>query len=209
MKKIMVLIAAGILALAACGNDEEALQDFYNEFQETVSIEEDIEDITNDFNDLEAERTEMQQSLSAADLDELAALSSDLVDNTDERMDLLEEEASVMAESREAAEASSGAIDDISDEEYANEAQSLIDRANDRYDAHEELMTQFTSTLEKEREVFEYLGTGDVSQSEIDEEINDLGEEYDTLNTLQEDYSEKTQNVNEVKSGIRDTISDD
>ena len=209
MKRITALILGLVFILSACNNEIDELETFYVKFQETLDVESEISEISDDFNRLENRRGQIQEDLSTAERSELNEMSESLAENTSERLELINEESSVMEESRTAAEESEELIGDISNEDYRQQAEALIAAADDRYAKHGELMESFKNVLGSEEELFEYLqGDENLSQDDIDDQINTLNEEYDRLTALQEEYSTATDRLNEVKREVYEILDE-
>src|SRR5699024_10565458 len=107
-----------------------------------------------------------------------------------------------MEESKAVDEEAEVLVEDISNEDYRQQADALISAADDRYAKHGELMEAFKSVLNGEEELFEYLQDEDLNQDDIDDHINTLNEEYDGLSVLQEEYATATDRLNEVKNEV-------
>ena len=203
MRKIAGFMMAGLIfILGACSSEMDELEDFYMEFQETLEIEEEIRDISSDYNALENERGQIQDNLSTAERSELTEMGEALEANTEERLGLIRAEEAVMAESEEkAAEAAEG-IEDIDNEEYRRHAEGLITAADERYDVHGDLMGVFERVLDKEMGLFEHLQSEELSQDTIDDRINTLNEEYEALTEMQDEFATATERLNEVKNEV-------
>jgi len=206
MKKLLAGLMLAVVMVAGCSSEEDELTDFYNAFQETVEVEKEIEPLTEEFNSLEEEKSELQQSLEDTSRDELPDISAQLVENTESRIEQLDAEASVMEDSRNAMESSRQYVEEISNESYKEKAQSLIDSMESRFTAHGETISSYKSVLEGEKEVFEYLGGEDISQDEVDQRLNSLNEEYQTVEDNTSAFSEETDKVNDIKQEIEELI---
>src|SRR5699024_10528180 len=132
----------------------DELETFYVKFQETLDVESEISEISDEFNRLESRRGEIQEELSAAERSELSDMSESLAENTAERRELIEQEAAVMEESEAVAEESEELIENISNEEYRQQAEALIAAADERYTTHAKLMESFNDVLNSEEELF-------------------------------------------------------
>lgn len=206
MKKLLGSLLIFSVVLAGCSSDEDELKDFYNAFQETVQVEKEIGDVTAGFDELETEKADLQESLETASREELPEISADLVDNTDARVAQLDEEVSIMAESRNRMEAAEQYISEISNETSQEQAQSLVDAMEERYSAHGEMIGSYKLVLESESSIFEYLGEEDISQDEVDERLNNLNEEYQQVQEDAQTFSDQTESVNEIKKEIEARI---
>ncbi|HIW11741.1 MAG TPA: YkyA family protein [Candidatus Salinicoccus stercoripullorum] len=206
MRKMIAGLGLAVLFVAGCSSDEDELLDFYNAFQETVEVEKEIETVSEEFNSLENEKGELQESLQDASEEELPEISSELVENTDARIDQLDAEAGVMGESRSSMETSTQYIEEISNETNRDKAESLVEVMDARYQTHGDMIESYKSVLESEKEVFEYLGEEDVSQDEVDERLNSLNGQYEKVEETSAAFSEETGKVNELKKEIEDLI---
>lgn len=206
MKKMLGSLLIFSVVLAGCSSDQDELLDFYNAFQETVEVEKEIENVTAEFDELEAEKAELQQSLESATREELTEISGQLVENADARIAKLDEEVAIMGESRNRMEASKQYISEISNESNREKAQSLVDAMDERYLAHGDMIGSYKTVLESEKDIFEYLGEEDISQDEVDERLNNLDEEYQQVQEDAQTYSEQTENVNQIKQEIESLI---
>ncbi|WP_411843947.1 YkyA family protein [Salinicoccus sp. HZC-1] len=208
MKKLITGLALTIVMIAGCSSDEDELTDFYNAFQETVEVEKDIESVSQEFNSLESEKAELQGSLENATREELPEISSQLVDNTEARIEQLDAEVAIMEDSRSRMESSKQYIEEISDESNRKKAESLVNAMDARYQAHGEMIGSYKSVLESEKQIFEYLGEEDISQDEVDEQLNSLGEEYQKVEEKADAFEEETAKVNEIKKEIEELIKE-
>lgn len=203
MKKITGLMMASMFfILAACSNEMDELENFYVEFQETIDIESEIGDISEEYNLLEQERGQIQENLSTADRGELSEMGADLVDNTNARLGLINDEQEVMEASETQAMEAADEIENIGNEDYRQQAEALIAAADERYEAHTDLMDMFGTVLDSEIVLFEHLQTEDLSQDTIDDRINTLNEEYEGLSEQQDAFATATERLNEVKDEV-------
>src|SRR5699024_10902854 len=132
MKRIAALILGLVFILTACNNEIDELETFYVKFQETLDVESEISDISDEFNRLENRRGQIQEDLSAAERSELSDMSESLAENTAERQELIDQETAVMEESKAVAEEAEALVEDISNEDYRQQADALISAADDR-----------------------------------------------------------------------------
>lgn len=206
MKKMIAGLVLAMMVTAGCSSDEDELLDFYNAFQKTVEVEKEIETVSEEFDSLESEKGELQESLENASREELPEISAQLVENTDARIEQLDAEVAVMGDSRSRMETSRQYIEEISNGSNREKAESLVEAMDARYKAHGDMIGSYKAVLESEREIFEYLGEEDVSQDEVDERLNSLSEEYQQVEENAAAFGEETEKVNEIKKEIEDVI---
>ncbi|AKG73652.1 YkyA family protein [Salinicoccus halodurans] len=206
MKKMIAGLVLAMMVTAGCSSDEDELLDFYNAFQKTVEVEKEIETVSEEFDSLESEKGELQESLENASREELPEISAQLVENTDARIEQLDAEVAVMGDSRSRMETSRQYIEEISNGSNREKAESLVEAMDVRYKAHGDMIGSYKAVLESEREIFEYLGEEDVSQDEVDERLNSLSEEYQQVEENAAAFGEETEKVNEIKKEIEDVI---
>lgn len=206
MKKFILLLCSAALFLSACGNDESELNDFYDDFTSSLSEEQELAELNEQYNELEGSKAALQEELNNADIKELNSVSEELQTNTAERLELLEEERTLIADSNEAFEDAREAAADISNEEYKKEADSLVTAMNARFDAHKTMTDTYTEALEAEQALFEYLGEEDITQDTVDEHLNKIAEYSEPINKASENFAAETEKINQLKGEIEQIL---
>lgn len=207
MKKIVFLIATMTLVLVGCGDNKEEYRAFYTELETPINVESDIQEISSEYDTLEAEKREYQQEVNTADRERLSELSTVLLENTDERTTLIEDERAIMDESEASLEELRTLSDSIPVEDYQADASELIELMEARYVAHEDMQASIETMLEKERELFSTYGNEDLTQEQIDALLEELSGMYAEVNEASEAYHEATSAVNQQRSSILDTLN--
>lgn len=206
MKNFILLLGSAVLFLSACSNAESELNDFYDEFTGSLGEEQGLAELNEQYNQLEGAKAALQEELNNADIEEINSISEKLQTNTDERLQLLEEERSLIADSNEAFEDARAAAENISKEEYKKEADSLVSAMNARFNAHGTMTDTYTEALETEQALFEYLGEEDITQDTVDEHLNKIAEYSEPINEAAESFSAETQKVNQLKGEIEQIL---
>ena len=208
MKKFSIALMGMLLFLSACNNAESELNDFYDDFSKSLSEESDLADVNEQYNELEKEKADLQNELNEANLEEINDLSPQLIENTEERQSLLDEEAEMVNKAKETFEDTKETAEDISDESYKNEADSLIAAMDARFAAHEALNQTYTDALESETALFEYLGEDEVTQEVIDEHLNEIASFSEPMSQASQDFSKETEKVNQIKAEIESILEE-
>lgn len=206
MKKFSILLLGALLFLSACSNAKSELNDFYDDFTQSLTEEKDLADINEEYNTLESEKSELQEQLNDANLEEINNISPDLIENTEQRLELLDEESEMMASAKEAFEDAKTSVEEISDESYKQEAESLVQSMAARFEAHETLNNTYKEALASEMELFEYLGEEEVTQDVIDEHLNQIAEYSEPINGASSTFTEETEKVNQIKTEIEQIL---
>lgn len=206
VKKFIVLLGGAALFLSACSNAESELNDFYDAFTGSLTEEKGLGELNEQYNELEGSKASMQEELNNADIKEINSISEELQTNTAERLELLEEERGLIADSDEAFEDAREAAEDISNEEYKKEADSLVTAMNERFDAHKTMTDTYTEDLQAEDALFEYLGNEDIAQDEVDEHLNKIAEYSEPINEASERFASETEKINQLKSEIEQIL---
>lgn len=206
MKKIILLLICPVLFLTACNNAETELNDFYGKFSDSLATEQELVSLNENYNALESTKAELQEELNNATIEEINSVSQNLLDNTDERLALLEEEKELMASSNEAFNEAREAAENISDEDYKQEAESLVNAMDNRYDAHENLTHTYVEALESEKTLFEYLTKEDITQDTVDEHLNTIAEYNEPIDEALSSFSAETERINQLKTGIEQIL---
>ena len=206
MKKFILLLGSAALFLSACSNAESELNDFYDEFTGSLGEEQGLAELNEQYNELEGTKASLQEELNNADIEGINGISEELQTNTKERLELLEEERALIADSNEAFEDAREAAEDISNEEYKKEADSLVAAMNARFDAHETMTDTYTEALEAEQMLFEYLGEAEITQDTVDEHLNKIAEYSEPINEASESFATETEKINQLKGEIEQIL---
>ncbi len=207
MKKIVLLISLMTVILVGCGDNKEEYRAFYTALETPINIESEIQEISTQYDALETEKSDYQNEVNTADRTRLAELSTLLLDNTSERAELLEEERAIMAESEGSLSEIRTLADSIPVEEYQNDANELVELMEARYTAHEEMQTAIEEMLATEESLFETYANETLSQDDIDVLLEELSEDYISVNESSEAYHGATSAVNQQRSEIMNTLN--
>ena len=207
MKKIIFLITMMTVILVGCGDNKEEYRAFYTALETPINIESDIQEISGQYDALEAEKSEYQEEVNTADRTRLAELSNLLLENTSEREVLINEERAIMTESEESLAEIRTLADSIPVEEYQAEANELIELMEARYSAHDDMQSSIEAMLETETQLFETYASDALTQDDIDALLEDLSEHYIAVNENSENYHAATSAVNQHRSDIMDTLN--
>ena len=206
MKKLILMLGGAALFLSGCSNAESELNDFYDEFTGSLSEEKGLAELNEQYNELEGAKASLQEELNNADIEEINSISEELQSNTEERLGLLEEERELIADSNEAFEDAREKAEEISNEEYKKEADSLVASMNARFDAHETMTDTYTEALGAEQALFEYLGEEEITQDAVDEHLNKIAEYNEPINEASETFSAETEKINQLKGEIEQIL---
>lgn len=206
MKKFSLLFLGALLFLSACSNAESELNDFYEDFTGSLDEEQNLAEINEEYNALESEKSDLQEQLNEANLEQINSISPELIENTEQRLALLDEETEMMTDAKKAFEPARESVEEISDETYKQEAESLIQAMDARFSAQESLNNTYKEALAAEMELFEYLGDEEVTQDVIDEHLNQIAEYSEPLNEASSSFTEETEKVNQIKAEIEQIL---
>ena len=113
MKKFLLFIAGSALFLSGCSNSESELNDFYDEFAASLSEEEGLGELNEQYNTLEGEKAALQEELNEASIEDINNISSELTENTEQRLELLQEESTLIESSNEVFDSARDAAENI------------------------------------------------------------------------------------------------
>lgn len=207
MKKIVLLITFMTVILVGCGDNKEEYRAFYTELETPINIESDIQELSTQYDALESEKSDYQEEVNTADRTRLSELSELLLNNTSERVQLVEEERMIMTESEESLNEIRTLAESIPVEEYQSDANELVELMEARYTAHDEMQTAIEAMLSTEQELFETYANETLSQDDIDALLEELSEHYLAVNEASEAYHTSTSAVNQQRSDIMDTLN--
>ena len=206
MKKFLLFIAGSALFLSGCSNAESELNDFYDEFAASLSEEEGLGELNEQYNTLEGEKAALQEELNEASIEDINNISSELTENTEQRLELLQEESTLIESSNEVFDSARDAAENISNEEYKKQADSLITSMDARYDARGSMTDTYTEALNAEQALFEYLGEEDITQDTVDEHLNTIAEYNEPISEATERFASETEKINQLKGEIEQIL---
>lgn len=206
MKKFILLLICPVLFLTACNDAESEFNDFYDEFTKSLDEEQELAALNEEYNELESTKASLQEELNNAAIEEINEISQQLQENTTARLELLEEERELMTSSNETFENARESVENISDEDYKQKAESLVTAMDNRYDAHATLTDNYVQALESEKVLFEYLSEEDITQDKIDEHLNTIAEYNEPINEATISFTAETEKVNQLKSEIEQIL---
>src|SRR5699024_10744901 len=156
----------------------------------SLSEEEGLGELNEQYNTLEGEKAALQEELNEASIEDINNISSELTENTEQRLELLQEESTLIESSNEVFDSARDAAENISNEEYKKQADSLITSMDARYDAHGSMTNTYTEALNAEQALFEYLGE----------------EDNEPISEATERFASETEKINQLKGEIEQIL---
>lgn len=193
---------ASVLSLViftAC-NGEDASEQVFENWEEAVQIESDIQSIQGPLaENEEQESTLYSEMLSLSELEDIQPLSEEAVNSAEERRELMEEEKAIVDDAYEQFTDSSGYIEDIEDEAEREAAETVVDTMDERYEAYNALHDQYTNSIDNDIELYEMIASDEVEVEELQEQHETVNESYEQISELNTAFNEKTNEFNEAK----------
>lgn len=200
--KITYILTASIFSLAvftACSGEESSEQ-VYENWEEAVQIESEIESVQGPLAENEQqESTLYSEMLSLSEMEEIEPLSEEAVNSAEERRELMEEEKSIVDEAYEQFTDSTGYIEDIEEEAEREAAESVIASMDERYEAYNALHDQYMDSIDNDIELYEMIASEEVEVEELQAQHENVNESYEQISELNAEFNEKTNEFNDAK----------
>lgn len=201
-------LSASLLMLfvfTAC-NGENASEQIYEEWEEAVQIELEIESIQDPLAENEQTESELYTDmLELSEVDEIEPLSQEAVASAEERRELMEEEKSIVDEAYEQFETGTDHIENIEEEEERQTAEEVVSTMDERYEAYNALHEQYVTSIDNDIELYEMIANEQVEVDELQEQHEVVNEAYEAISELNAEFNQKTDEFNEDKMNFYNT----
>ncbi|MDQ0243979.1 DNA repair exonuclease SbcCD ATPase subunit [Bacillus fengqiuensis] len=204
MKK-MGLLAAVVLGLTACANSSSPQIDIYKALEEVVTSEKQFSKQQQPLVELEKKEKEKYDqiiSLGMKEHKQIQRLSDEALNIVKKREERIQQEKKSMDESKEKFQVAVELIQDLEEEEYKKEAESLIVLMNKRYDSYDALHKQYEKAVQLDRQLYEMFKKNDVKLDELEKQITTINKTYEQIMKANEEFNQLTKQYNEAKVGL-------
>lgn len=223
MRKIALLLMFTLLFVAACSDKQtstnnelsenaqsfsphaasyEYFVDFYNEVQNALNEELDLSDIYERFDELEAEKREVQEGLVDVTNDELAEAAGVLSGIADDRETTLDDEGAVFDEIESQLDDAQETLESVMSRGYSTQGDELMEIATERLEAQRAILDGKFEIISRERALYDLFSDADSTQEEINAQTKAISEAYVEVSELSETLGTHTEQLNEVLESL-------
>lgn len=201
LKKSFSVLALMIL-LSGCVNGESPEQEIFETLEKVVELEASFEEQQEPLLELEREESEIYEeilSLGMKEFDQIVKLSQEGLVLVEQKETAIQNEKKSIEEAREQFEEVKASIEKLEDEDLKEEAQSLYQLMEQRYEAYMVLWDHYMAAIGIEKDLYDLFQTEDLTLEQLQLQINNLNERYDKINEANESFNSFTEQYNEAK----------
>lgn len=203
MNKRLIAIGMSAMLLVACGNSTKELEAFYTKVQDASKEEKVKIESSKELEKLENEKVKLFDDINQHNkLDEIHKTSQKLIGNVEARKRVIRAEKETMDIAEATFEEAITLSKDIKNEDYLREAKDVITTMSTKYKDHDVLMSAYDDVLNKETELFKYLGSDAPIGKEVNKKVKELNEItkkfHEKVNTYSKDEEVVMQEMKDV-----------
>lgn len=203
-----------LMVIVGCGKqvdkDIEITEDIYNHLEETVIIEEDFESIQVEINELERSDQDLYNKMTElgnAELAELSDIANEAIELLEERLELIEAEKSILADSKTEFVKTEPLIGNIENESKKTVAESLSDAMINRYEAYNVVYDKYTTSIIKTKELYTLFKEEEFNEEAAYSLINDVNNSYEEVMEANEKFNAFTVEYNDYKKELYEILN--
>ncbi|SES39412.1 YkyA family protein [Salipaludibacillus aurantiacus] len=201
MKKILTFLgaSAALVFTSGCFGDD-SVEQMYEKFEESVEIENQIEDKQEPL--VDAEQTEMnlyEEMLTLSSVEEIEPLADEAIESAEERRTLMEEEENLIEESFVIFQEAEEHLEDIDEEEVRTAGENVVQTMHERYEVYQELFNTYMTSIDEDIALYEMIKDEDAEAEELQEQHETVNDIYGEISSLNEEFNQLTNEYNEAK----------
>ncbi len=188
--------------LFGCNKGPTPQEEIYTVLEEVVVIEDAFKEQQNPLVELEKSEKELYDeiiSLSMKEYDRIVTLSEQALGIVEERDSRIDHEYESLQNSKNEFQKVHELIEKLEEDTLKQEALSLVELMNNRYDSYEELYKSYKVAVSYDKELYKLFQQEDLSIEPLQEQINLINESYDQVIAANEKFNDYTENYNLAK----------
>ena len=203
--KIYILTVSLILSLFLTGcvfgpSPEEEINEVLDAIVEKeqgfVDSQEPIKTLEQD----EKEHFDNIMALSMEEFDEIEVLAEEALENLKQREEQIVIEVESIKEAKKEFEKINEYVGGIEDVSLRSHVEEMIEKMNQRYDSHNELIVKYEEAIELDRELYTMLKDEELAFEDLKAQVVKVNTQYDTTLELNDEFNLITDQYNELKS---------
>lgn len=192
-----------ILVTTGCLNRQKPAEEMFEILERVVQIEKTFQDQQDPLVNLEKEEKELYKKISELNTqenhDEIVTLSESAITIAQKRQEHIDLERKSIMESKQEFNTVMDIIEKIEEAKLKEQAMSLYDLMQERYDIHEKLYESYARGLTNDIELYTLLKNEVVENELLESQVNKVNEAYQEVLTHNEAFNEKTEQYNIAK----------
>lgn len=199
--------ALSVVMLAGCGNKNAELESFYKQVEAANKKEAPITDSSKQLEKLENEKIDMFNKINKGNIKTINKTAQQLLDNVEKRKKVIAEEKTAITQSEKTFDKAVDEAKKITDKDRKKEAQDIIDKMDEKYADHHELMKAYEGILANETDIFKYLKGSAPDGKVVNQKIEKLNKVTADFQKKTTDYTKITQQVEKEKKDVVDILN--
>lgn len=174
----------------------------YNVLEDVVNKEKVFEEQQEPLVTLEKQEKELYDQIikqGMKEYDQIVKLSDEALDLADKRKELFEKETTSLKESEQEFAKVADLKNQLDDPELKETANDLYDIMMKRYEAHRELYTKYSESLQYDKELYQMFKNKNLPLEVLEAQINKLNDSYKKVYAANEQFNKYTEQYNEKK----------
>jgi len=201
-KKWLVYLFPMFLIVGGCSNEPSVEEQVYTKLEEVVTLEASFKEQQEPLVELEKDEKKIYDeiiSLSMKEYDQIVALSSEALSLVEERLSRIEKEHESINASKSEFETVVPIIEQIEDENLMEEANKVVEIMNRRYEAYDQLYTNYKNAISLDQKLYELFQQEDLSLEVLENHIKEINESYDLVMNSNKEFNQLTEEYNKAK----------
>lgn len=200
--RLLIAVIVLIFILSGCTEKKTPTEKMVDVLEAVVTKEKVFEDQQDPLVTLEKQEKEKYDQiiqLGMKKYDQIAKLSDEAIILADKRTELFEKETKSLKESEKEFNKAAKIKSELDDPALEKITNDLVEIMMNRYQAHEELYTEYTDAIRYDKELYGMLKNKDLPYDQLEEQINKLNETYKKVLEANEKFNIFTEQYNDKK----------
>ena len=201
-KKWLIYLFPMFLLIGGCSNEPTVAEQVYTKLEEVVTLEATFKEQQEPLVELEKDEKKIYDeiiSLSMKEYDKIVTLSNEALTLVDERLSRIETEHESITEAKEQFETVVPIIEQFEEEKLKVEASKVVEIMNRRYEAYEQLYTNYKNAISLDKELYELFQKEDLSLDVLENHIKEINDSYDKVLNSNTEFNQLTEEYNKAK----------
>lgn len=204
-KKSLIFLIIMLFVLSGCNNEEKTVEGIHKHLEETVLLEKAFENVQQPILDAEKEEQQIYEEiikLSLEDYDQIKQLATKAITSANNRKKFISEEKSSIELAYKEFKLIEPLIKELKSEDIIKKSEDLLVKMKDRHESYLKLNVAYSKGIEMDIKLYELLQKKDVSITELEEHIDKLNKQYETIMTAKDEFNKETENFNKIKKAF-------
>ncbi|MEH7082443.1 YkyA family protein [Neobacillus drentensis] len=198
---IFIILVLAVI-FAGCTKEKTPEEKMYNVLEKVVKAEKVFEEQQNPLVALEKKEKGIYDQiieLGMKEYDQIVKLSDEALLLVDQRKELMDKETNSIKLSEKEFSKAANIKDKLEDPSLRKVANELYETMMKRYEAHNELFTEYNEALKNDKELYEMFKNKNLPLEDLESQVNKLNETYKKIYNANEKFNMLTEQYNDKK----------